>query len=108
MRAFTCWAGFSLAIATRISGAWAGRIYDRLADRLGRESVFFDVDNIQLGVDFIDVLTKRVGACDALVAIIGKSWVSSVSKDGRRRLDDPDDFVRVEIETALKCSAARF
>jgi hypothetical protein len=79
----------------------AGRIYDRLVSRLGRENVFFDVDDIRLGVDFVDVLSKSVGACYALVAVIGKSWASSVDDDNRRCLDDPNDFVRIEIETAL-------
>jgi hypothetical protein len=82
------------------SAASAGRVYDRLAQKLGSESVFFDVDNIQPGVDFFDVLTERVGKCDALVAVIGKNWVSSANENNRRRLDDPLDFVRIEIEGA--------
>ncbi len=84
------------------SGGFAGRIYDRLVSRLGRDSVFFDVDAIPPGRDFVDVLSERVGRCDALVAIIGKQWVSSVDAASRRRLDDPHDFVRVEIEAALQ------
>ena len=80
----------------------AGRIYDRLSDRLGSENVFFDVDNIAPGLDFVEVLTARVGACDALVAVIGKDWVASADRTGRRRLDNAEDFVRVEIEAALK------
>ncbi len=84
------------------SGGFAGRIYDRLVSRLGRDSVFFDVDAIPPGRDFVDALSERVGRCDALVAIIGKQWVSSVDAADRRRLDDPHDFVRVEIEAALQ------
>jgi TIR domain len=80
----------------------AGRIYDRLSDRLGSENVFFDVDNIAPGLDFVEVLSERVGACDALVAIIGKGWLASADTDGGRRLDREDDFVRIEIEAALK------
>ena len=80
----------------------AGRIYDRLANRLGREKVFFDIDSIGLGVDFVDVLWKSVGKCDALVVVIGKNWVSSAGKDNRRRLDESNDFVRIEIEAALE------
>ena len=87
----------------REESAFAARaIHDRVAQRLDRENVFLDVDNIDLGVDWYNVLTERVGACDALVAVIGRSWVSSTDKDNRRRLDDPDDFVRIEIEAALK------
>ena len=83
------------------SGGFAGRIYDRLISRLGRDGVFFDVDNIPPGLDFVDVLSERVGKCDALVAVIGKAWNPVSDKDHRPRIDDPNDFVRVEIETAL-------
>jgi hypothetical protein len=84
------------------SAGFAGRIYDRVASRLTRKRVFFDVDNIDLGADFVRVISDRVAACGALVAIIGRDWLSSTDQQGRRRLDDPDDFVRVEIETALQ------
>jgi uncharacterized protein YecT (DUF1311 family) len=83
------------------SGGFAGRIYDRLTSSLGRENVFFDVDSIAPGLDFVDALSERVGRCDALIAVIGKTWLSSVDADKKRRLDDPNDFVRVEIEAAL-------
>jgi TIR domain-containing protein len=80
----------------------ARAIRDRVVQRLEREDVFFDIDNIDLGVDWFNVLTDRVGACDSLVAVIGRNWASSADKDGLRRLDDPDDFVRIEIEAALR------
>ena len=83
------------------SGGYAGRINDRLTSRLGRESVFFDVDTIPPGRDFVEVLSERVGKCDALLAVIGKHWVSSADSNHQRRLDDPNDFVRIEIEAAL-------
>ena len=83
------------------SDGFAGRIYDRLAVRLGHDNVFFDVDAIPPGRDFVDVLSDRVGKCDALVAVIGKNWVASADNQNRRRLNDPNDFVRIEIEAAL-------
>jgi TIR domain len=87
----------------REDSAFAARaIHDRIVRRLQRENVFFDVDSIGLGVDWFKELTERVGACDALVAVIGRHWISSADKDNQRRIDDPDDFVRIEIETALK------
>jgi hypothetical protein len=82
------------------SAGWAGRIYDRLEKLMGPENVFLDVDNIQPGSDFVQVLTESVGACDALVAVIGRRWITD--ENNRRRLDDPRDFVRIEIETALR------
>ena len=81
------------------SASWARLIYDRLSSRLKREQVFIDVDNIEPGLDFVKVLSDRVGDCDALVAVIGKDWLSR--RRNRRRLDDPNDFVRIEIEAAL-------
>ena len=83
------------------AAGFAGRIYDRLAQTLGRENVFIDVDNIPAGLDFVDVLSDRVGRCDALIAIVGKHWLTSANEDDSRRLDDANDFVRVEIEAAL-------
>ena len=79
----------------------AGRIYDRLKSRLGSERVFFDIDSIRLGVDFVEVLSSSVGKCDALVVVIGRNRVSSASNNNRRRLEDPNDFVRIEIEATL-------
>ena len=101
-RASTCWAASSSAIGGKIPQASRGRIYDRLTRRLDPKSVFLDVDNIQPGLDFFDVLSEKLGVCDALIAVIGKNWNSSADKDNRRRLDDLDDFVRIEIEAALQ------
>jgi uncharacterized protein YecT (DUF1311 family) len=86
------------------SGGFAGRIYDRLTRSLGEESVFFDVDSIAPGLDFVDTLSDRLGRCDAVVAVIGRSWLSSVDANSRRRLDDPTDYVRLEIGAALQRS----
>jgi hypothetical protein len=85
----------------REESAFAGRaIYDRVAQKVGRENVFLDVDNIDPGVDWFDALNERVAACDALIAVIGRNLVAA-DKDNRRRIDDADDFVRIEIEAAL-------
>jgi len=78
----------------------AGWLYDRLANRYGGQ-VFKDVDSIQLGDDFVEVITRAVGSCDVLLALIGDRWLTTTDPDGRRRLEDPDDFVRLEIEAAL-------
>ena len=84
------------------AAGFAGRIYDRLANTLGRESAFIDVDNIPAGLDFVDVLSERVGRCDALIAVIGRNWLASADRDNCRRLDYPNDFVRIEIAAALE------
>ena len=79
----------------------AGWLYDRLAGRFGGGQVFKDVDSIQLGDDFVEVITRAVGSCDVLLALIGELWLTISDEHGGRCLDDPDDFVRLEIEAAL-------
>ena len=79
----------------------AGRLYDHLVAHFGSEHVFKDVDSIPLGLDFREVLTERVAGCDVFIAVIGDAWLSIAGKSGTRRLDDPGDFVRIEIEAAL-------
>jgi hypothetical protein len=79
----------------------AGWLYDRLADHYGSSQIFKDVDSIELGDDFVQVITSAVGACDVLLAVIGPEWLTATDAHGRRRLDNPDDFVRLEIEAAL-------
>ena len=61
-----------------------------------------DVANLELGVDFVEVIERSVGSCDVLIAVIGKRWLVFPDEEGRRRLDNPDDFVRIEIAAALK------
>jgi hypothetical protein len=80
----------------------AGRLYDNLHSRFPQNEIFMDVDSIKPGIDFVQTIEERVGACDVLVAVIGKRWLSAADEEGRRRLDNPDDFVRVEVGTALK------
>jgi hypothetical protein len=79
-----------------------GRIYDRLTYRFGRGNVVWDIDAVPLGVDFREFLAAAVGRCRVFLAIIGQHWLEASDDSGRRRLDDPDDFVRIEIETALR------
>ena len=79
----------------------AGWLYDRLAERFGADQIFKDVDSIELGDDFVETITNAVGSCDILLALIGQEWLDVAGSDGSRRLDDPDDFVRLEIEAAL-------
>jgi YVTN family beta-propeller protein len=79
----------------------AGWLFDRLAEHFGSGQVFKDVDSIELGDDFVEVITTAVGSCDVLLALIGDQWLTITDEHGRRRLDNPDDFVRLEIEAAL-------
>ena len=80
----------------------AGRLYDHLSAHFGENSLFMDIDTIEPGEDFVEVLANAVGSCQALIAIIGPDWLSITDEIGRRRLDDPNDFVRLEIAVALE------
>lgn len=80
----------------------AGRLYDRLADRFGDDQVFMDVDSIEPGLDFTEVIAQAVDGCRVLLGLIGDRWSTAVDEAGHRRLDDPDDIVRLEIEAALE------
>ena len=79
----------------------AGRLFDRLAGSFGRNNLFMDIDHIPAGVDFVDYLNGQVAACDVFLAVIGPNWLNIKDESGRRRLDSPDDFVRIEIAAAL-------
>lgn len=86
------------------SGEITRLIHRRLAKRFGDENIFFDIDSIALGSSFREVIADAVNHSDALIAVIGDKWVDIAGKDGRRRIDDKDDLVRIEIETAINNS----
>jgi hypothetical protein len=83
------------------SKAIAGRIFDRLEARFGRDAVFMDIDSIPPGVDFHDWLNETVAKASVLLALIGHGWVDARDPLGAKRLENPNDFVRIEIEAAL-------
>jgi uncharacterized protein len=83
------------------SAGTAGRLHDRLAQTFGRKNLFMDVDHIPAGVDFVDYLPSQVAACDVFLTVIGPNWVDAKDDSGRRRFDNPDDFVTIEIAAAL-------
>ena len=79
----------------------AHRLYEDLAERFGEEQVFIDVDTIEPGLPFDEVIEREVGSCDVLLVMIGPHWLELTDESGRRRLDKPDDYVRLEVEAAL-------
>lgn len=83
------------------SAATTGRIYDRLVDRYGEASVFMDIDHIPFGTDFRDHIQEALRDADILLAVIGPNWLGHMP-DGRVRIQDEADPVRVEIEAALR------
>jgi hypothetical protein len=90
-------AGIFVSYRRDETAAHAGRLADRLVDHFGESQVFMDVDSIGLGLDFVQVLQDAVGACELMLVMIGPGWVSP-------RLEEPEDYVRIEVETALERS----
>lgn len=84
------------------SQADAGRIYDRLATHFGKKAIFKDVDDIPPGVDFRDFLNDMLNQCQVVLAIIGPNWLNAVDDEGRQRLKNPSDWVRLELEESLR------
>lgn len=82
--------------ASRLHTALKPHVADAQAD------IFIDIDNIPFGVDFEAYLDGKVAECEVLLAVISSGWLDARSDDGRRRLDNPNDFVRIEIASALK------
>jgi hypothetical protein len=84
----------------RETAGHAGRLYDKLSEHFGADRVFMDL-TMEPGVDFADTIDEAVGECGALVALIGDEWLTVTDASGRRRIDDPADIHRMEIEAAL-------
>lgn len=80
----------------------AGQLFDRLEQAFSDDQLFFDVDNIPPGKDFVAYLNDKVGACDVLLAVVGPNWQSQLDKQEYKETgEQTEDFVRIEIEAAL-------
>ena len=73
-----------------------------LRERFPAVPVFMDLDSIEVGVDFAKVIGDAIKACGVMVVLIGPQWATLANEEGRRRLDEPDDYVRFEVRTALR------
>jgi hypothetical protein len=81
--------------------AWAGRLHDSLEKHFPGVSIFMDIEAIPPGVKFEPYIRDAVGSCDVLLVLIGPNWLTAVDSEGNRRLDNPKDFVALEIVAAL-------
>jgi Protein of unknown function (DUF1579)/TIR domain/PEGA domain len=81
---------------------YAGRLYDRLAAHYGEHQVFIDIDQVDPGEDFVEVINRKVASCEIAIVAIGPNWLGATDAAGKRRLDDSEDFVRMEIVAALE------
>src|SRR5271166_3347247 len=80
----------------------AGRLYDALAEKLGEDQIFMDVSGIEPGADFVERIDESVGVCNIMLVVIGRDWLESREPRRKRRLDNPNDYVRLEIFAALQ------
>jgi hypothetical protein len=80
----------------------SGRIYDHLVRNFTKKSIFKDLECIPIGVDFREFIVDSVISCEVMLVIIGRKWESITNDAGERRIECKDDYVRIEIETALE------
>lgn len=83
------------------TAAHAGRLYDAMVARFGERNVFMDVD-MAPGIDFVERITEAVAACQVLIVVMGPRWATVEDEHGKARIADPEDFVRLEVETGLR------
>ncbi len=87
----------------RDDSRWLARaLYNKLTSEIDEERVFMDVDSIEPGLDFVDVIDDVVSKVNVMIAIIGPGFMTATDEDGGRLIDDPQNWVRLEIATALK------
>jgi tetratricopeptide (TPR) repeat protein len=83
------------------TSGFAGRLYEDLSHHFGSQRIFRDIENIEPGVDFASAVQDAVRESGVLLVLIGRDWLNCADSAGRRRLDDPDDLVRLEVAGAL-------
>lgn len=84
------------------SAGTTGRLYDRITQAFPREKVFMDVDAAMHGLDFVRVLDEKIAASSLVAVVIGPNWLTATNASGQRRIDNQDDFVRIELRAALE------
>lgn len=94
-------AGIFISYRRSDSAGHTGRLVDDLAEQLDGQALFHDLEALEAGVDFVDALEKAVSSCSVMLVMIGPTWASAATADGQRRLHQPGDFVRMEVEAAL-------
>jgi hypothetical protein len=99
--------GIFISYRRQDSQSAAGRLADSLKEHLPEAAVFRDVETIEAGVDFVDAINAALESCGVLLAVIGPRWISIQDDAGQRRLDDPNDYTRLELATGLGRSDVR-
>jgi TIR domain/Kelch motif len=94
--------GIFLSYRREDTAPYARLLQVELSERIPDAHIFMDLDSIEAGLDFAEVIRRALDSCAVLVALIGRQWAAVADEEGRRRLDNPDDLVRFEVQTALE------
>jgi hypothetical protein len=94
--------GIFLSYRREDAAPYARLLQFQLRERIPDAPVFLDLDSIEPGLDFAEVIREALDSCTVLVALIGRQWVTLADEEGRRRLDNPDDYVCFEVQAALE------
>lgn len=100
-------AGIFISYRREDAAGWAGRLADDLRRAFPAHEVFFDIASIDIGEDFVEALQRSLAACSVVLVLIGPRWLSASGAAGGRRLDDPHDWVQLEVAESLKRSGLR-
>jgi TIR domain len=95
-------AGIFLSYRRADAAPYARLLQSEFRERIPDAHVFMDLDSIELGLGFAEVIRQAVDSCTVLVALIGRQWATFIDEDGHRRLDNSDDYARFEVQTALE------
>lgn len=94
--------GIFISYRREDTAGYVGRLYDDLSEHFGADRVFMDIGSIGYGEDFVAAMEKAIGSSAVFIVVIGKQWLSMKDEQGERRIDNPRDFVRQEVEIALR------
>ncbi len=94
--------GIFISYRRQDSQGSAGRLADTLKAQFAQSQIFRDIETIEPGVDFVEAIERALASCVVMLAVMGPRWLSATDKLGRRRLDDPNDYTRIEIAAALQ------
>jgi len=95
-------AGIFISYRRREALKEARAVFEKLSREFGAGQVFIDLEGLDYGVDFVESLDRQLQHCEVMLVLIGPGWLDSPDGHGGRRLDDPNDFVRIELRTALQ------
>ena len=94
-------AGIFISYRRQDSTVHARAVFERLRAEFGNDDVFMDLEGVEIGEDFIELLDRQLALCRVMLVLIGSEWLNATDARGRRRLDQASDFVRLEVGTAL-------